>query len=227
MLKFKTFISEASRVEVKQKDVVAAITRVESKVLGKLVAVKTFSKTVGGAIQSVVDCVITTAKDPAVSHNTVNVTAYFDGQVTDDDVEDGEDQFEFIFVYNPDDAKIKIDKSYWDWFKQELADAVVHEMLHRSQARSRNFDVDGSAYLKGTTNDQRYYGRPDEVEAYALNAALEIKRLYKNGGKRALTRPIEVQSPSLQRYLETFQSTDHIVVKNLLKKIYKFLESDI
>lgn len=226
MITFKTFVAEASKIEVSHKDVMRVLTGLDKSIVDKPLTRNKLKSLFDKAINTIVEADVTVNTSPAVSHNTMNITAYFDDQAE----EDYDTQFEFVLVFNPDDKSIKLSASFWKWLKTEIADAVVHEMLHRSQARSRGYDVEGTSYFKGTTKDQKYYGRPDEIEAFALNAAHEMLRKFKTtqNARKALGNVTQqTVSATIDRYLEAFQSPDHPVMKTFLKKVYTFLGSDI
>lgn len=100
-------------------------------------------------------------------------------------------------------------------FIQELFTTYVHERRHRYQYRSRG-DVYGPIYRcakLARDNDHyrelNYYGDPDEIDAYALESAIE-ERLRDTYFVKA-------------KYKELFANTDKTVYNKFLKKRYKFL----
>lgn len=218
-------MTEASSAGVKYNDIFKALTSIEKKVVEKSLSPNQLRKLFDGALNSIVPCDVTVHTSEAVSQNTMNVSAAFDQDIDEDDWEWDEYQFEFMLFFNPSDKKITISKDFWKWLKPELADAVIHEMLHRGQARSRNYAVNGNKYFKAKTKDQAYYGRPDEIEAFALNAASELKR--NKIGIKGLTNPsalTDKQSATVVRYMQAFQSPAHPVMRQFLKKVYNFLK---
>lgn len=231
MKSFASYVTEASEVSVKHADVLKALTSIEKKIVDRPLTPQAIKKLFTKPLNSIVPCTVSIDKSDAVSPNTLNVTAFFDQDVDEDDWEWDEYQFEFILVFNPSDKEVMVGPKFWKWFKAELADAIVHEMLHRSQARSRNYAVNGNAYLKSKDKEQQYYGRPDEIEAFALNAALELKRNFKTvaAAMKALSTfsRINRTAPSIKRYVDTFQSPSHPVMKTFMKKVYFFLKNEI
>jgi len=224
MFTFKEYIVEASKINLSRAKLMRDLDSLSNKIIDNEISIRSFTQYLKKTLTSSVDCEVTQNKSPAVSPNTVNITAFYD----QDADEDEDVPFEFILVYNPKDSKIKLSKKYWTWFKNELVDAIMHEMMHQSQAHSRKFGVNSSNYLKGETEDQSYYGKRDEVEAYAMNSAQELLRSYGSAQKaaKALSNPSSIKdknSPSLDRYMKAFQSPSHPIMKVFLKKVYFFL----
>lgn len=226
MKTFLNYINEATKVSLKRATIVNKLNSLDNIVLDKPITPKSLTDLFSRTINALLECDVSSATSPAVSLNTLNVTAFYDAMADEDE---DEPEFEFILVFNPDDKIITLSRSYWKWFKDELADAILHEMMHKGQAESRSF-IEGKKYLKGKNKDQNYYGTADEIEAYAMNASLELKRNLKSKAKAALSNPSTISnkvSPSLKRYMETFQSPEHPVMKKFLKKVYMFLSKKI
>lgn len=222
MKTFAEYITEATKISLKRTTIIKSLNSLDKKVLNKSLTPKSLTTLLSRTLNTLLECDVTSATSPAVSLNTLNVTAFYDAMADEDE---DEPEFEFILVFNPDDKIITLSRSYWKWFKDELADAILHEMMHKGQAESRSF-IEGRKYLKGKNKDQTYYGNADEIEAYAMNASLELKRNLKGKAKAALSNPSSISnkvSPSLKRYMETFQSPEHSIMKKFLKKVYMFL----
>ena len=105
-------------------------------------------------------------------------------------------------------------------------------MIHQKQARARDFE-DHTQGKDNRNMNYEYMSRPDEIEAYAMNIADELKR--KQGSKgamqilRTVTKSSQLKdklgyllSPDLKGYIDEFDDNPR-VVKALLKKIYQFL----
>ena len=100
-------------------------------------------------------------------------------------------------------------------FVQELFTTYVHERRHRYQYRSRG-DVYGPIYRcahiakdKDHYRELNYYGDPDEIDAYALEAAIEYR--------------LRETNFVMKKYQNLFANTDKRVYNKFLKKRYKFL----
>lgn len=114
-------------------------------------------------------------------------------------------------------------------FLTEIFDAVVHEHRHQHQSIERDFE-EYSAHCY--TPYDEYLSNTDEIDAYAVNIAVEMIRLMgKERAKRYMQR-ISVMSkirqgpafaiPMLRAYVSQFPFDP--VIKKLSKKIYKHLE---
>jgi hypothetical protein len=101
-----------------------------------------------------------------------------------------------------------------DVFVNELFTTYVHEKRHKYQCRQRG-NVYGPIYRhfkkiddECLKKDLNYYGDPDELDAYALESAIE-DRLHKTGFIQA-------------KYKELFAERDSRVYNKFLKRKYKF-----
>jgi len=225
MLSFKQYTIEATNIGISRTKLMREINGLTRTFVDKEVTIAQATKYLREVLTSILDCKVSYGRSPGVSSNTINVIGYYDAEKD----EDGEEPFEFVIMFNPKDTKVAMSKNYWNWFKNELADAIMHEMTHQGQQHARGFGVDSKEY-KGKTEDQSYYGNRDEIEAYAMNAANELNRAYLStkSAIKALAKPYEIgekSAPSLQRYIEAFQSTDHPIMKVFLKKVYQFLQT--
>lgn len=100
-------------------------------------------------------------------------------------------------------------------FIDELFTTYVHEKRHRYQYRTRG-NVYGPVYRNRNKfrddelcREFNYYGDPDEIDAYALESAIENK--------------IRGTDFVVAKYKELFFNNDINVYNSFLKKRYKFL----
>jgi hypothetical protein len=158
-----------------------------------------------------------------VSRNIVTIGGQYDEE---------EEAVALYLVFHPKDKTVALTFDYWKWLRKEIGDALQHEFIHKKQATSRHFDAEaligGSEYTKkNATPDQQYYGKPDEIEAYASNAATELKRAYGRRAKIMLKNPFDKnvrdKVPTFDTYWNAFATMDSPVVKKLLKKTYQYL----
>jgi hypothetical protein len=116
-----------------------------------------------------------------------------------------------------------------------IVKAVAHEEIHRAQYRKRDY-VDNRKYTKGKTQDQKYYGNTDEIEAFAHNIATELLQYTKYDYKKARsllrnykkTSSIKsangnLMSPDFYNYVNSFGVNDP-VIKRLVKRIAHFID---
>jgi hypothetical protein len=115
-------------------------------------------------------------------------------------------------------------------FLVEVYDAVVHELRHQHQSRSRKFRYYNT---KPSTPYDVYLSDYDELDAYALNISIELLRVMDAvRARRNLSRiskmskmrtGLNLTSPILRNYTEHFVSGP--VIKRLSKKIYFYLNT--
>jgi len=117
--------------------------------------------------------------------------------------------------FNKDCEKVFFDHVDIEVFIQELFTTYVHEKRHRYQYRTRG-NVYGPVYRcpievksKDNYRELNYYGDPDEIDAYALEAAIENR--------------LRNTDFVVAKYRELFDNVDKKVYNKFLKKRYKFL----
>ena len=117
-------------------------------------------------------------------------------------------------------------------FLRRLQSTIKHEYMHADQHAARDYDTDSYGSDDSTTS-REYYSRGDEIEAYAMNIADELKRKQGIEGAMQILRTVTkssqlkdklgyLLSPDLKAYIDEFDDNPR-VIKALLKKIYQFL----
>ena len=166
---------------------------------------------------------IDSLQNKQIDVNTVNVGAFYD------DEEENDITVELMFS-NQDTVTWNVENR--KDFLRRLQSTIKHEYMHADQHAARDYDAD-SYGMDDTTTSREYYSRGDEIEAYAMNIADELKR--KQGSKgamqilRTVTKSSQLKdklgyllSPDLKGYIDEFDDNPR-VIKALLKKIYQFL----
>jgi hypothetical protein len=133
--------------------------------------------------------------------------------------EERKKQFIFnIIINHPKHMPMLITEEFADAFTLELVEALVHELQHQYQYRSRKHmlnrgytSVHKDITIKAA---QEYLGCPDEIDAYAANIAARFHILEK------LNTTEPAQSLDLLEYYKIF-GPFHPVIKRLMKKIAK------
>jgi hypothetical protein len=133
--------------------------------------------------------------------------------------EERKKQFIFNLIINqPKHMPMLITGEFADAFTLELTEALVHELQHQYQYRSRRHMLNRGYTSKHKDitirATQEYLGCPDEIDAYAANIAARLHILEK------LNTSNSVKSLDLVEYQTAF-GADHPVVKRLMKKIVK------
>lgn len=127
------------------------------------------------------------------------------------------------FKFTEDDMS----REHWAELCIDLAGILGHEFVHLQQFRSRDFDI-RKGYRSQHKNKkmvecQEYYGDPDEIEAYAFNAAAKmiIDSIYLSKKANMLQK-----TDYYKLYAKIFKKNDPVVVKfsRLSNKYYKTLE---
>ena len=158
-----------------------------------------------------------------IDANTVNVGAFYD------DEEENDITVELMFS---DEDTITWNTQNRKDFLRRLQSTIKHEYMHADQHAARDYEYD-SYGIDDTTTGREYYSRGDEIEAYAMNIADELKRKQGLEGAmqtlRTVTKSSQLKdklgyllSPDLKGYIDEFDDNPR-VIKALLKKIYQFL----
>lgn len=142
------------------------------------------------------------------SYSILCVGGYYDPTI--DETKDIE-----MFVSFNENEKNKpfaLDESIVKVFIDEIFKTLVHEKRHRYQflQRGNNFGRQYRSNVKDKTLrvQLEYYGDNDEIDAYAQEAAIEIR--------------LHGKSPSKEMYETLFAKTDPVVYNSFLKKLYKY-----
>jgi len=139
---------------------------------------------------------------------------------------------ELFFIFSTKVKKIAFRPEDIHNLAYGIADALVHETLHMSQAKARNYKKVGSkskyTYKVDNIEIGSYLAHDDEIEAFALNIALVLKDHFHTQQERFqfLKRPKKgvIADAHLDQYIDVF-GLGHPVVKRLLKKIVGYLNN--
>ena len=129
--------------------------------------------------------------------------------------------FELTLTFSEADIAngFPVDQAWVDEFALEVAQVSIHENRHREQVEARDVDFVTTAYRHASNSDQAYLGNYDEVDAYGIAIAYQLKEKF--GINKAL---------DLMRYQHTFGcgdldnyykafDIDHEVIRRLFKKV--------
>ena len=162
----------------------------------------------------------------------MSANAYYD---QDEELE-GNPSIEVELLFSSKDKNgMDIDDVGFDELSSHMAKVIVHEMLHKTQAKVRGYVKPRPFKVSGIDDpkiakSQEYLGNSDEIDAYGHNIAVE---LLKNYGSRkdsltALRNFVRIppdKSPDLFGYLVVFgMDKNHPVLKKLVKKVILFLK---
>lgn len=136
------------------------------------------------------------------------------GGFYDPTVESHEKDIEMFVMFNVDEPRIQLNETAVRVMINELFKTLVHEKRHRYQFKQRGM-VYGKEYkCRIVTDDEKlvkeleYYGDSDEVDAYAQEAAIEVR--------------LHGHSDTFAKYKELFDKNDKKVYNSFLKKYYRY-----
>ena len=119
-------------------------------------------------------------------------------------------------------------------FCYNIADTVLHEIIHARQYRRRNYkDIPGYESIAASgkkRSEQEYLGHNDEIDAYAFNIACNLNDIYKGNAKDIIKyinkdlRDKRLKDTLYLMYQKAFDfDHSHRVIKKLKKKIVHYL----
>ena len=167
-----------------------------------------------------------------IDSGSMNVGAHYDPEA---DEEGGIPIHIDLFFSNKDDGYLEWTKEGRKFFLYKIKDVMKHELLHMKQHRVRDFHPGRDGYVNDQGMEYEYMSRPDEIEAYAMNIADELKRavgkekafdLLRSAVKTSTLKDKfdHLLTPDLMAYFVLFKyDPTHPVLKKLLKKIYIYL----
>lgn len=155
------------------------------------------------------------------------------------DIEDDELNYEYennkpielVLVFSSKEKKIAYTDDTISDLAKAIAETLGHELLHMSQARTRNFKiarVKDKYYKKVELKDSAaYLAADDEIEAHAFNIAGALLDTFQDKRKAItfLQRPKVGVLPEhhFDMYIQVF-GLQHAVTKRLYKKILSYID---
>lgn len=139
-----------------------------------------------------------------------------------------------ITQFNEKDQMVRISKNFFRRMCYNIADTVLHEIIHLRQYRRRNYkNIPGyeSVASSGRKRAQQdYLGHPDEIDAYSFNIACQLRDRFKNNQKQIINylntdlSDRRSKRDTYKMYLDTFDyKHEHTVIRKLKKKIVNYL----
>ena len=212
--------------------VVKAMEPARSKIVGKPITPANIAKAIEKVLGKKYNLVVTLKFVTALEGGDMSANAYYD-----QDAElKGDPSIEVELLFSSEDKKgIELANEGFDDLATEMARVVVHEMLHKTQAKTRGY-VKPRPFKVTNISDpgiaatQKELGNSDEIEAYGHNIAVELLGSY--GSRKnvltALRNFIKIppdKSPDMWAYIVAFAADkNHPVLKKLVKKVILFLK---
>lgn len=143
-----------------------------------------------------------------------------------------------ITQFNNRNSPVKINKLMFRRLCSNIADTILHEVIHTRQYRRRNYkDIPGytSTAQSGKKRvEQTYLGHPDEIDAYSFNIACQLSDKF-NADRKKIIKYLDtdlndrrIKKDSYKMYLEAFDfNYKHTVIKKLKKKVVNYLPNAI
>lgn len=140
---------------------------------------------------------------------------------------------EIIFFYSPDKT-ITISKKQYRQICTQLADTVLHEIMHMRQHRRRKFkvlpDYASTAEIGIQRREQEYLGNTDEIDAYSFNISCVLYDKFKGDIRKTVNyldstrRPNSKTNWGWAMYLEAFDwKHNHPIIRRLKQKVIRYL----
>lgn len=151
------------------------------------------------------------------------------GEYDSDADEIGQVPISLVFITHTVDRVLVWDDDEFQFVSKQIADTLIHELVHLKQSRIRNFEpvvLSTDIFASEEEINRLYLEHDDEVEAYAYNIASELsdddnqENIKKYLNCPSLT-PIEA-SINLWNYMQVFEKDlKNPVLRRLMKKVYK------
>jgi len=142
---------------------------------------------------------------------------------------------EVIFFYHEINDYIKLTHNRIVSIGSLLADTILHEIIHMSQHRKKDFLQSPSyrscARRLKIREVQQYLGKFDEIDAYAFNIVDELADRFGTDRSKIITyinsnqRNRKQKTNSWLIYIRAFEHDhDHPVIRRLKKRVVKYLD---
>ena len=188
-----------------------------------------FHRILGTFIQKQIPIKLKKLSDTKVEYDTV----WIGGAYYSDLDKLNKKSIELVIVYSKLD-KIKLSKKRYLRVCYNVANTIMHEIIHMRQYRRRKFktlpEYASNAEKTEQHKEQTYLGHSDEIDAYGFNIACELMDKFKNDTTKVIDYLNEDQNGlrrkqnSWRMYLKAFNHNhEHPIIKRTKKKIVRYL----
>ena len=212
--------------------VIKAMEPARSKIVGKPITPANLTKAVEKVLGKKFNLEVTLKLVTALESGDMSANAYYDQEAE----LEGDPSIEVELLFSSEDKKgIELANEGFDDLAAEMARVVVHEMLHKTQAKTRGYVKPKPFTVKKMSDPkfaaaQEYLGKSDEIEGYGHNIAVDLLRSY-GSRKEALialrnfARIPPEKSPDMYAYMVAFgMDKNHPVLKKVIKKVILYLK---
>jgi hypothetical protein len=148
--------------------------------------------------------------------------------------EDNVKCIEIVFEYRTDQKILTLSKKRFAGICINIADTMLHEVIHMRQFRRRNFkylpDYASNAEKTKLREEQSYLGCSDEIDAYGFNIACELMDKFKSDQTAVIEYLNENQQGKNRRhnswrmYLKAFEHDhNHPILQRVKKKVVRYM----
>lgn len=198
--------------------------------VGKPISVDFFHSKITRHLKKIVPIRFKKHRDLKVTSNQV----WIGGTYYSDWDQDKQKCIELLFAYPLFEDTLKITKQKFIRISYNVADTLLHEIIHMRQYRRRKFkplpDYTSSSSRLKMRLEQEYLGNTDELDAYSFNIACElIDKFGKNKGPivnylNENQKGKNRRANSWRMYLKAFEHNhEHPIIKRVKKKVIRYL----
>lgn len=151
------------------------------------------------------------------------------GEYDEDADENGKVPINLVFITHTVDKVLLWDDDDFYFVSKQIADTLIHELVHMKQTRDRNFEpimYTNHLFLSEEEVNRLYLEQFDEIDAYSYNIASELdeqenQEVIKQCLNCPSITPIEI-SINLWNYMKVFEKDlSNRKLRRLMKKVYK------
>lgn len=165
----------------------------------------------------------------ATSMKSPSNSMIISGEYDSESDEEGRVPINLIFITHTTDKILVWDEETFEFVSKQIADTLIHELVHMKQTRDRNFEP--VIIIEDLPNDEEeinrlYLKQSDEIDAYAYNIASELdeeenQEIIKKYLSCPSLTPMDI-SINLWNYMQVFEKNlQDKTLKRLMKKVYK------
>lgn len=206
------------------------ICKLRSKLVNKELSIEKYHSILTHHLKNSFPLKFKKKKDYKVKSNEV----WVGGMYYSDYDEQLKKSIEITLVYPGFEDTITIGANKFKRLAFNIADTLLHEIIHMHQYRNRQFkiieDYNSTASKSDIREEQSYLGCPDEIDAYGFNIACELNDKFKGNTHLILQyldknqKGLNHKHNSWRMYLKAFQHDhQHPVIQKVKKKVVKYL----
>lgn len=211
-------------IDLDRKKLIDIFKDLENVITNKKLKVSKIHSYIKNHIKSHLPIKVSKKINPEIKKNCI----YIGGMYCFDRDQKSQKSIELLLFYRDKNESILLKKSYFKKMGELFADTILHEIVHMSQYRKRDFHPILDYRTQNSSEDQSYLGCNDEIDAYAFNISCDIVKKYKDIDKireKLLSSNFKIKkSDSYDMYLKAFDNdTEHKIIKKLQKRILYYL----